>query len=205
MTRASESRAGRTAAWSGPGILLLLALIAGALLLPRSPARRDAPPAPPAVAPTDSTPAEVLRVVDGDTLVLKDRTRVRLIGIDAPESVKPNYPVEPWGPEAAEFTRQFLATGPVRLSFDGDRTDQYGRTLAYVWVGEQMLNEELLRAGLARYVPQYRYSAAMKHAFAAAETEARTARRGIWSQSPAASRGAQNPSPQPATSLPAAP
>ena len=125
----------------------------------------------------------VARVVDGDTLVLAGggKERVRLIGADTPETVKPNCPVEPWGPEASQFTKDFLAGGAVRLEFDGDPHDKYGRILAYVWVGDRMLNEELLRAGLARAELQYHYSKAMKARFHRAESEARAARRGIWS------------------------
>jgi micrococcal nuclease len=124
----------------------------------------------------------VARVVDGDTLVLADPAeRVRLIGANAPESVKPNWPVEPYGPEAAAFTREFLAGGQIRLEFDGSPRDKYGRILAYVYVGDRMLNEELIRAGLARAEMQYHYSAAMKSRFRRAEAQAKAARRGIWS------------------------
>jgi micrococcal nuclease len=123
----------------------------------------------------------VARVVDGDTLVLADPAeRVRLIGADTPETVKPNWPVEPCGPEAAAFTREFLSGGEARLEFDGEPRDKYGRILAYVWVRDRMLNEELIRAGLARAELQYHYSAAIKARFRRAEAEARTAHRGIW-------------------------
>ncbi len=126
----------------------------------------------------------VLRVVDGDTLVLANQCRIRLIGADTPETVKPNHPVEPWGPEATEFTRAFVADGndSVRLSYDGPRQDKYGRFLAHVWAGDRLLEEELLRAGLAVAEMKYRYSQEMKDRFSRAEAEARAARRGIWSQ-----------------------
>lgn len=127
--------------------------------------------------------SQVERVVDGDTILLADsKERVRLIGVNTPETVKPNSPVEPWGPEASQFTKQFLAAGKVRLEFDGAHRDKYGRLLAFVWVGDRMLNEELLRAGLARLELQYRYSAAMKARLQQAENEAKAARRGIWSK-----------------------
>lgn len=129
---------------------------------------------------------QVERVVDGDTLLLANRARVRLIGIDTPETVKPNTPVEPWGAEATAFTKDFVAGGgsgnnTVRLEFDRERVDQYDRFLAYVYVGEAMLNEELLRAGLARMEPQYRYDQAMKRRFRQAEDEAKSKKLGIWS------------------------
>ncbi len=126
---------------------------------------------------------QVKRVVDGDTLLLRSGERVRLQGIDTPETVRPDYPVEPWGPEASDFTKQFVedAGGEVRLTFGSERLDDYGRTLAFVWRGDQLLNEELVRAGLARARLGYRYSGTMKRRLAAAQDEARAGRRGIWS------------------------
>lgn len=140
-------------------------------------------PRPPVGTRFESQSVRVRRVVDGDTLLLADHRRVRLIGANAPETVKPDWPVEPWGPEASQFTKDFCASGAVRLEFDEERTDRYGRTLAYVWVGDRMLNEELIRAGLARAEPQYRYDPQRKAQFLAAEKEAKRARRGIWSRS----------------------
>ncbi len=124
----------------------------------------------------------VERVVDGDTLLLANRARIRLQGVDTPETKKPDHPVEPFGPEAAEFTRRFIAegSGTVRLQFDRERVDKYGRFLAYVWVGDRMLNEELVRAGLATAETGFRYSATMKTRFRRAEDEAKAAGRGIW-------------------------
>jgi micrococcal nuclease len=169
---------------------VLLAVGIAALVALRS-CRSDDPAPSPASARTTSAQgsagtaeASVLRVVDGDTLVLADRTRLRLIGVNAPESVKPDWPVEPFGLEASRFARQFIGRGRVRLEFDKERLDQHGRTLAYVWVGQRMLNEELLREGLARWERNYRYSAAMKRRFAAAQREAESAGRGIWSLPP---------------------
>src|SRR6267143_656272 len=60
----------------------------------------------------------VRRVVDGDTILLENGARIRLIGVDAPETVKPHHPVERWGPEASNFTKKFLAGGTVRLELD---------------------------------------------------------------------------------------
>ena len=131
----------------------------------------------------------VERVVDGDTLVLEGNVRVRLIGADTPETVRPNHPVEPWGPEATEFTREWVEGRQVRIQFDGNQVDRYDRVLALVWVGDRMLNEELLRAGLARARTQYNYSDAVKARFATAESEAQAAGRGIWSESDVAVGG----------------
>ena len=123
----------------------------------------------------------VERVVDGDTLVVAGWGKVRLIGADTPETVKPHHPVEPWGPEATRFTKQFVAGGEIRLQFDGPRKDKHDRYLAHVWVGDRELGEELIRAGLARAKTHYDYSRRMKARFRAAEAEAKAARRGIHS------------------------
>ncbi len=137
-------------------------------------------PAPPE-ALSEETSYQVKRVVDGDTIVLANNARVRLIGADTPETVKPNWPVEPWGPEATQFTRDFLAGGTVQLQLDRERVDKYDRFLAYVWVDGRMLNEELIRAGLARARTEFRYSSSMKGRFRRAEEEAQAADRAIWS------------------------
>jgi micrococcal nuclease len=162
-------------------------------LFPRQgPVRLDEPPA--------EGHYEVVRVVDGDTLIIlypssarsgdvadadaaadSEKVRVRLIGIDAPESVKPDHPVEPFGPEAAEFARQFVSQGPARLRFDRRKLDKYGRVLAYVYVGDVMLNEELVRRGLARAVHYPGDSDSLARRIRAAEQEARASRLGIWS------------------------
>ena len=125
----------------------------------------------------------VRRVVDGDTLLLESGARVRLIGADAPETVQPDHPVEPFGPEATQFTEQRIrsAGGEVRLQMDRERKDRFGRFLAYVYVDDQMLNEELIRQGLATARTEFNYSSSMKRRFRQAEEEARLAGRGIWS------------------------
>jgi micrococcal nuclease len=140
-------------------------------------------PLPDEPSPVAEGTHEVRRVVDGDTLLLESGDRVRLQGIDTPETVKEDTPVEQWGPEASAFTKQFVrdAGRQVRLTFGRERLDQYDRLLAFVWHDETLLNEELVRAGLARARLNYRYSQTMKRRLRAAEEEAKAARRGIWS------------------------
>jgi len=159
------------------GVVILLAIVLAAWRVYQE---QDAAITP---APLAEGVYRVDRVIDGDTLVVDEGARVRLIGSDTPETVKPNWPVERWGPEATAFTKEFVSGGEVRLEFDGDRQDNYGRTLAYVWVDHRMLNEELIRAGLARARTGFNYSRAMKTRFRRAEDEAQAARRGIWSDS----------------------
>jgi micrococcal nuclease len=125
----------------------------------------------------------VERVVDGDTLVLEVGARVRLIGADTPETVQPNHPVESFGPAATAFTEQFIADarGQVHLRMDRERKDRFDRFLAYVYAGDRMLNEELIRTGLAVARTEFNYSESMKRRFREAEAEAKAARRGLWS------------------------
>lgn len=125
-------------------------------------------------------PYTVQRVVDGDTLVLQGGTRVRLLGVDTPETKHPHKPVEPLGPEAAAFTRRHVEGRSVTLQFDRERRDRYRRVLAYVFVGDWFLNEELIRAGYSRAETRFPFSNRMKKRFRAAEAEARENRRGIW-------------------------
>lgn len=165
------------------GLLIPVAVLALLILRGWHPEWYQSPDVPlsPPVTLEEGT-YRVERVVDGDTLVLTNRGRIRLIGADTPETVMPNHPVEPWGPEATDFTKRFVAGGMVRLQFDGRRQDKYGRFLAHVWVGDRMLEEELLRAGLATAETKYSYSAEAKDRFRAAEAEARAAGRGIWAR-----------------------
>ena len=145
-------------------------------------------------APFEEGVWTVVRVVDGDTIIVgngdddNQQYRIRFIGADTPETVKPNTPVEPFGPEASEFTKQKIAEAhnQVRLSFDGDEVDKYGRSLAMVYLqmpnGDEIwLNKLLISEGLARAQLQYRFSKGAKDAFRQAEAEAKAAKRGIWS------------------------
>ena len=136
--------------------------------------------------PVDTT-AVVLKVVDGDTIDIRDdnrgRLRVRLLGIDTPETKKPGYMVGCWGPEATEFAKSTMVGQRVALVPDPtqDRTDGYGRTLAYLVRADGWdYSVEAARAGTAHsYIyggrPVSRYNA-----IEAAEREARDAFRGLW-------------------------
>ncbi|MDP7033389.1 MAG: thermonuclease family protein [Planctomycetota bacterium] len=129
----------------------------------------------------------VIRVVDGDTIKIPYRGRtisVRYIGVDTPETVHPNRPVEPYGKEAASLNRKLLTSGTVFLELDLEQFDRYRRLLAYVYTVQDgkliCVNEELLRLGHARarfYPPNTRY----RQRFLSLEHNARVQGLGIWS------------------------
>lgn len=148
-----------------------------------------------AAAPGGSAtaPAVVERVVDGDTLVVDvggDRARVRLLGIDTPETVKPDAPVECFGPQASARTKALLPEG-VRVVLETDPVagarDDFGRVLAYVTPRGARLtvNEELLREGFATlFVFDRANPFTRAAAFRAAERAARDAGLGLWGSCP---------------------
>jgi micrococcal nuclease len=140
--------------------------------------------ATPALAQTSQT-VTVERVVDGDTIhtspAVGGPDGVRFIGVDTPETEHPDEPIEPYGPEASAFTKAQLEGKRITLTFDEDRTDLYGRALAYVRLGGQgeTFNETLLRQGYGQLEivsPNNRY----EETFSQAQETARRAHRGIW-------------------------
>jgi micrococcal nuclease len=124
----------------------------------------------------------VVGVVDGDTIHVQRGVRVekvRYIGIDAPEIHHPTRGEEPGGREAAAVNRRLLGGRHVRLELDVRSRDRYGRLLAYVWVGDLMVNAELVRLGYAQMMtvpPNVRHQAL----FLKLGREARAAGRGLW-------------------------
>jgi micrococcal nuclease len=126
--------------------------------------------------------ARVQRVVDGDTIVLAGGERVRYIGVDTPESVKPGTPVQCFAKAASHFNSRLVEGERVRLRFDAERRDRYGRLLAYVYRASDGLfvNAELVRRGYARTLT---IPPNVEHAgqFARLARLARRQGRGLWS------------------------
>lgn len=141
--------------------------------------------------------APVVRVIDGDTIVVRLDGRdedVRLIGVDTPETVKPDTPVQCFGERASHFTKRHLTRKRVRLVFGVERRDIYGRLLAYVYLPrgtlsvpqhvkspqrERFYNPILVRRGLARSLtipPNDRFAPRFKRL----ELAAARAGRGLW-------------------------
>jgi micrococcal nuclease len=143
--------------------------------------------APPTVAPASGNlpggvDVTVRKVVDGDTIDVTGGERVRLIGIDTPETNAPDRPVGCFGREASRFVATLLPRGtPVRLVGDAEQRDQYGRLLAYVYrkADGLFVNAELLRQGFAQLltIPP---NVAHTDAFAALARQAREGSQGLW-------------------------
>ncbi len=130
-----------------------------------------------------SATVKVDRVVDGDTAKVFYGGRseyVRYIGIDTPESVKPNSPVECYGEESKRFNAGRIEGQDVRLVFDREKRDHYGRLLAYVYVGGNLLNAEILRRGYGTTL-EVSPNTARAGQFEQIEADARKAGRGLWS------------------------
>ncbi len=122
--------------------------------------------------------ARVSRVFDGDTLLLHDGTRVRLIGVDAPEMDTPYTVREPYGPESKAFLSSLVMDREVRLSCTDPARDKYGRILAYVYAGDVLVNGRMIREGWARAYRQFRHP--WRDLFIMYEKEARSQGLGMW-------------------------
>ncbi|MGH7324506.1 MAG: thermonuclease family protein [Candidatus Rokuibacteriota bacterium] len=126
--------------------------------------------------------ATVVRVVDGDTIHVRIDGRVekvRYIGINTPEVHHPTKGEQPGGREAAAVNRNLVSGKRLRLELDVQARDRYGRLLAYVWIGDVMINAELVRRGYAQAMtipPNVRY----QHLFLKLQRDAREAGRGLW-------------------------
>ncbi|MCM3088518.1 thermonuclease family protein [Bhargavaea ginsengi] len=145
----------------------------------------------PAKKPTETggttahIPVELVKTIDGDTIKIRyngQEENVRYLLIDTPETSHPRLGKQPFGEQAKERNRELVNSGELSIEFDiGDRTDKYGRLLAYVYVNGKSVQETLLREGLARV--GYVYPPSTRHLtpFEAAEAEAKAKKVGIWS------------------------
>lgn len=148
--------------------------------------------------PAGAMRARVIRVVDGDTIIVdipgRGDFRLRYIGINTPESVDPRRSAEYYGEEAAAKNRELVEGKTVWLEKDTSETDQFDRLLRYVYLADgTMVNEELVRLGYTRarsYPPDLKY----QDRFRAAEQEARSAARGFWAPVKAYPLGTPTPS-----------
>lgn len=129
----------------------------------------------------------VVRVIDGDTLVARingDETTIRLLNVDTPETKDPTKPTECMGPEASKFLESRLPPGTsIRLEYDKERVDRYGRTLAGLYESGSLVNAEIAAKGLGVAVlfePNSRFYAEVKQA----EAEAQASHEGLFDPAP---------------------
>jgi micrococcal nuclease len=127
--------------------------------------------------PTTRLRCQVSHVSDGDSFRCRDGRRVRLTGIDSPESVQ-----QPFGARSQQALARWLPLGSaVDLELDVAPTDRYGRQLAYVWADTTLINEAMVREGWALLYtvpPNVKYAERL----GAAQKEARTAGAGLWAE-----------------------
>jgi len=135
---------------------------------------------PPSLGSQEREKVKVIRVIDGDTIELEDGRRVRYIGIDTPETVDPQKPVQCYGREAYLENKKLVEGKEIEMEKDISETDQYGRLLRYVWVEGIFVNEYLVREGFAHavtFAPDVKY----QELFLEAERKAREENKGFWS------------------------
>lgn len=132
---------------------------------------------------SNSQPLKCTRVVDGDTIILGNNERVRLIGVDTPETKHPRKPVEYFGKEASTFTQKMVEGKEVKLEYDQQRKDKYGRLLAYVYLMDgTFLNAEIIKQGYGHAYTRFPFK--YMEEFRQYEKEAREAKRGLWADKP---------------------
>jgi len=144
-------------------------------------------------AASDGIYYTVSRVIDGDTIVLSDGRKVRLIGVDTPEvyysekllrdskkSGQDIKTIQALGKRASTFTKELCLGKKVRLEYDVDRQDRYKRTLAYIYLEDgTFINAKIVQEGFAQVmtvVPNVKYA----DTFLGLQKEAREANRGLW-------------------------
>lgn len=173
---------------------LCLAIVAAFVWYDRS-RPHQTPPSPPAAVTVEGDDFEkyhdkiftVVKVVDGDTLDVNlpdgkyKTTRIRLIGVDTPETKKTNTPVMYYGPQAYEFTRTHTIGKQVVVILDmaGEPRDRYGRLLGYVKLSDgAILNELLVSEGYGYAYTPYKHSFSNK--YKQLQSQAKSAKRGLW-------------------------
>lgn len=120
----------------------------------------------------------VVEVFDGDTILLDDGRKIRLIGVDAPEVQSPYSVQEPFGHESKDYLSSLILNKKVMIALGDPPKDKYGRTLAYVSLGDVLVNGRIIRDGWARSYRMFYHP--MRDLFFTYEREARTKGLGLW-------------------------
>ena len=129
--------------------------------------------------PSHGELGRVKRVIDGDTLRLSTGERVQLIGVDTPETKHPKKAVQRFGREAYLFSKRMVEGKEVRLEYDLQRKDRYGRTLAYLYLLDRtILNADIIKQGYGFAYAKFSFK--YLEEFRRYEREAKENRRGLW-------------------------
>jgi len=123
---------------------------------------------------------DVRTVYDGDTIQLDDGRKIRLIGVDAPEVKSVYSKEEPFGEESKRYLEKLLLGKKVYIKIGAEQFDKYGRTLAYVYMDDVLLNGRIIKDGWARAYVRFDYE--YKDLFVSYEKEAKSRGIGIWSR-----------------------
>jgi micrococcal nuclease len=122
------------------------------------------------------------RIIDGDTIVVDmkgSEERIRLIGVDTPETVHPNKTVEHFGKEASAFTKAMVEGKRLRFEYDRQKRDKYNRLLAYIYLEDgTFINAEIIKQGYGFAYTKYPFK--YLEEFRTYEKEARSANKGLW-------------------------
>lgn len=139
------------------------------------------------LSPPERVEVKLIKVIDGDTIKVdyKGETKtVRYLLIDTPETKKPNSCIQPFGTSAFEENKKIVSTGHVELEFDkGEKTDKYGRLLAYVYTDGESVQEKLLSKGLARVAFVHPPNTKYLEQYKKIEKHAKKQNKSIWSKS----------------------
>lgn len=133
---------------------------------------------------TEYLSAQVVRVIDGDTLQVNingKKETIRLLLVDTPETVHPSKPIQPFGLEASQFMKERLSGKQVKVELDINERDKYGRLLAYIYVNNEMVNKQLLEKGLARVAYVFEPNTKYVDEFYQVQKTAQKQGIGIWS------------------------
>lgn len=122
---------------------------------------------------------KIIRIFDGDSIEVEKIGKVRLIGVDTPELLHPLKPVQFYAKKASEYTKNIAKGKRVKLEYDQEKIDKYGRILAYVYFENgEMLNAEIIKNGYGFAYTKYPFK--YMEEFRKYEREAREQRRGLW-------------------------
>ncbi|MGZ1747145.1 thermonuclease family protein [Staphylococcus argenteus] len=132
-------------------------------------------------------PATLIKAIDGDTVKLMYKGKAmtfRLLLIDTPETKHPKKGVEKYGPEASAFTKNMVENAKkIEVEFDkGQKTDKYGRGLAYIYADGKMVNQALVRQGLAKVAYVYKPNNTHEQLLRKSKAQAKKEHLNIWSE-----------------------